>query len=59
MTGQPRHRTEEADIGSGEKPPSQRDTEKLIEDVGKKKEDAPTSPDKKQPEAPGQQSGKR
>ncbi len=44
MTNQPGHRIDESDIGSGEKPPSQRDTEKLIEEVGKNKALDPTHP---------------
>ncbi len=38
---QPRHRTDEPDIGSGEKSPGQVDTEKMIEQVPKQ----PARPD--------------
>lgn len=33
MVTQPRHLIDEVDVGSGEKPPGHRDTEKLIEDL--------------------------
>ena len=57
MTDQQRHQIQEADIGSGEKPPSQRDTEKLIEEVGKENGDARDGRDK-QSDAERQKSGK-
>lgn len=45
------HRTEEPDIGSGEKPPGQSDTEKMIRDVPAKPP-APGNTPPPQPSSP-------
>lgn len=40
---QPKHLTQEADIGSGEKNPGQQETEKMIEKVPPNKPEKPTN----------------
>ena len=50
MNGQNEHMTNEEDIGSGEKAPGQQDTEKIIEQVGKKGQSAADS-NKKTPDS--------
>lgn len=40
---QPKHLTQEADIGSGERSPGQKETDKMIEQVPSDKEPAPGS----------------
>ena len=40
MSNQPKHLIEEADVGSGDKTPADHETEKLIEEVGKAKQQA-------------------
>jgi hypothetical protein len=53
MVPEPTHRIDEADIGSGEKPPGQRDTEKLIEQVPKQ----PPTPAEAGKQQPGKTEG--
>ena len=57
MVAHSTHRIEEADVGSGEKPPGQRDTEKLIDDLDKPlpgTTDGKTSDTGNDPRSPGQ-----
>lgn len=60
MVGQdPPHRLEESDIGSGDKPPGQQDTEKLIDQLNKappgKQSDRQQEQGGSQPADPGRQ----
>jgi hypothetical protein len=52
MQNPPAHLPEEADIGSGEKTPGQRDTEKLIEQVGTERKQPESPADDKRPQGP-------